>query len=565
MAEILLKSGTIIDGTGDPSRVADLLISGGRIKAIGTGLSTKGQTIDVAGLAVTPGLIDPHTHLDGQFFFEPTGSPSAWHAVTTVLMGHCGYSLAPIKKEHLDYIIHMFAAVEEIPPRLLEQHIPWSWESFPQYLDRLEHNLGINVISQVGHSTLRYYVMGDDATKRHATESELDQMRRLLREALRAGAFGFTTSRSPTHVGWDGSPVPSRYASPEEIVSLAEELAVTRLGTLGYIPEGTLAGLTPQDKAIIIQMAHRSGGKSVQLNGVSNKGGLQFMEDASKQGAKLYGVNTAQPFYRYFDFQEGTVTFNSMDTWFAVMNKAWPERRAALASRDLRPTLRREADAEATMEGKSMRRARLNWAEMRVVTIPGQGTKQYESWSIQEIAAKQGKHVVDALLDLAEADDWKTRFIYRVTPESSWLSNARGEEYKHPNLIPMNSDSGAHLGSECKAGEGIFFLRHWVLNLGVMRIEEGIRRVTADVARHIGLPDRGLLREGFAADIAVFDLERLDALPKEQAWDLPQGSMRWIQRATGIQHVFVNGEQTIESGKHTGRLPGGVLRSSRYA
>ncbi len=563
MAEVLLKGGTVIDGTGAPRRQADVLVADGKIKALGSKLSTRGQTVDVTGLAVTPGIIDPHTHLDGQLMFEPTGSSSNWHGVTTVLMGHCGYSLAPIRPEHRDYIIKMFARVEEVPPEIFEKNLPWDWVTFPEYIRSLDKGLGLNAVAQVGHSTLRYYVMGDESIKRKATDDEVAKMKAALRESIQAGAFGFTTSRAPSHVAWNGEPVPSRWAAPSEFVALAEELRANKFGTLGLNPMGLFTGMTAEDKEIITQMTLRSG-KPMQLNGASNQDAYKFMLESTQKGMTIYGVTAAQPFYRYFSFQDGTNAFHSMDTWWKIMNSPVEERRASLASKDLRPRLRAEVDAEPTMDGTKMRRPRLLWSEIRPTKTVRQENKQYEGMSIKEIAAKQGKHVADAILDLMLSEDMKTQFIYRTAPEQAWLSNERAENFKHPCVYPMNSDSGAHLANECKTGEGTYFLRHWVMDRGIMSLEEGVRKVTSQAAQWIGLPDRGVIKEGKTADIAVFDLATLDVVPKEQAWDLPGGAMRWIQRASGVRHVMVNGQLTICDGKPTGALPGKVIRSTDY-
>ena len=412
MGEILLKGGTVIDGTGAPRQEADVLISDDKIKSIGKGLGTTGKVIDVTGLTVTPGIIDPHTHLDGQFFFEPTGSSSCWHGVTTVMMGHCGYSLAPISLEHRDYIIHMFARVEEVSPQLFEEQIPWNWVTFPEYMDRLESNgLGINAIPQVGHSTLRYHVMGPEAIQREATEDEVTRMRQIFHNAVEAGAFGFTTARAGPHVDWDGTPVPSRWAATSEILKLAQELQRMKVGTLELNPAGVLQGITPEDKDLIIDMARESGGKTVQIpGGARSAEARQFMIDIGKQGVNLYTVTSPQAFFRVFTFAEGTVLLNSMDTWMDIMNAPTQDRLRRLESPDIRQKLREEIDAEPLMETTGMRQPKINWQETRVIKAAKPENRVFEGKSLLELAADQSKHLVDAMLDLAASEDWKTQF-----------------------------------------------------------------------------------------------------------------------------------------------------------
>src|SRR5262245_25060668 len=255
MAGLLIKGGTIIDGTGAPRFEGDLRTEDGRVAAIGRGLNGAERTIDAEGLIVAPGIIDPHTHLDGQLFWDPRGTSSSWHGVTTVVTGNCGYSLAPVVPAHRDYVLHMFARVEEVPPRVFELGLPWSWQTFAEYLDALDRGLGLNVVPMVGHSTLRYHVMGPEAIQRAATDGEIGAMRAILRESLAAGAFGFTSSRSPSHNAWDGEPVPSRWAEPRELIGLAEELRAPAVGAIGLIPSGLFAGLTKEDRETILGMA----------------------------------------------------------------------------------------------------------------------------------------------------------------------------------------------------------------------------------------------------------------------------------------------------------------------
>jgi N-acyl-D-aspartate/D-glutamate deacylase len=562
--EILIKGGTVVDGTGAPRQSADLRVRDGKIAEIAPGLSSAGRTLDAAGLTVTPGIIDPHTHLDGQLFWAPDGSSSSWHGVTTVLMGNCGYTLAPIKPEDRDYIIHMFAQVEEIAPEIFQNNLAWDWVTFPEYLDAMDKGLGVNVVTMVGHSTLRYYVMGPAALEREATAEEIREMSRILRESVEAGAFGLTTSRAPSHFGWHGEPVPSRQAAPEELIALADTLGQLRATAMGLIPQGLFAGMSTDDKALILTLAKRSG-STIQLNGVGNSDAWEFMRRSAEEGAQIYGVIASQPFYKIFSLNSGTTTFNSMDTWFEIIAQPPAERRRRFADPALRQKLRDEVDAEATMDARHMRRPRIVWDQATVHRVARPENRPLEGLTIPELAGRQGKHKADALIDLALSEDGETQFQFRTMPESAWLSDpGKAPVFNHPNVIPLNSDAGAHIASECKTGESTYWLRRWVLENRVMSLEDGVRKVTADPARRIGLNDRGVLQPGKVADIAIFDLGALDTAPKEPVNDLPGGGLRWVQKASGVEYVLVGGQPTIEHGRDTGNRPAWVLRSGNY-
>ena len=559
----LIKSGTIIDGTGAARYEGDLLIDEGRITAIGERLTGGDRVIDAGGLCVSPGIIDPHTHMDGQLLFEPKGSSSSWHGVTTVMMGLCGYSMAPVKPEDRDYIIRMFGRVEEMPLDLFRNEIAWDWVTFPEYLASLDNGLGVNAVTMVGHSTMRYYVMGPEALERTATPEEVMKLKGVLKDGLDAGAFGFTTSLAPSHFDMEARPVPSRQAAREELLELAGVLRDLGSTSMGLIPSGLFRGMTPEDKDLIMAMAATSG-KPIQLNGFGGGDAWEWMGAASAKGAAIWGVTGSQPFYKFVSFHDTTTHFNSMDTWMKIMDLPVQERLKGFGDPSLRQTLRDEVDAEATMDGLKMRRPRINWDLVTVKKADKADNSPFEGMSIPQIAEKQGKHLADALLDLVVSEDLKTTLETRLQPESDWFDEEKARTYSIPHAVPMVSDAGAHLGAECKAGEGTYFLRRWVLDRGAMSLEEGIRKITSLPARYLGIRDRGTLRVGAAADVMVFDADRIDAHDKELLYDFPGGLKRWVQKADGVQFVLVNGEPTIWEGKEAGNLPGKVLRSGQY-
>ena len=415
MGEVLIKGGVIIDGTGKGRFNGDVLVRDGKIKAVGQRLGTTGEVINADGRIVCPGFIDPHTHLDAQLLFERRGTASSWHGVTTVLTGLCGYSFAPCRPEHQDYLVRMFTRVEEMPLRVLELGLNWTWTSFPQYLDALDKGLGINVAPLVGHSAMRYYVMGPAALERVAKPEEVRAMRGLLKESVDGGAFGFSTSRAATKMDFEKRPVPSRMASPEEVFALSEELVGVGATMMALNAEGTFIGLTPTDKDIIRRMVEINR-KSIQTNAASRD--TDFMKIIDGLGATLWSAMSSQPFYRFVNLYQGTTTFNDMDTWLAIQDRPVEERQRMFADPELRPQLRAELDAEAHLDPTKRRRPLLNWDILTVAKTARPENRHLEGLSIRELARRQGKHMADALLDLAVSEGLKTSFLVRLQPEN---------------------------------------------------------------------------------------------------------------------------------------------------
>lgn len=561
MSSLLIKGGTIVDGTGAPRFQGDVLIADGKISKVGKPRSRTPQVIDATGLIVAPGIIDPHTHVDAQLLWEPRGTSSSWNGVTTVMTGLCGYSMGPCRREDRDYILRMFCGVEEMPLEVLKAGVSWSWTTFPEYMKSLDRGLGVNVAPLVGHSSIRYYVMGAGALERPANPEEIGKMCAALRESLEAGAFGFSTSRSPTHADSDGQPVPSRQAAPQELIALAGELRGLAATGMALVPSAVLAGMTEADQDLVLQMSLASG-RPLQLNAIGGRD-LEFMAEAGTKGAFLWAVENAQPRYRIWTLREGTGTFNSMPAWRDVMQKPESERVGLLASREMRETLRRDVDSQA-MAAASRGGRGVRWEALRVERAHREQNRALEGLSIDKLAPGQGKHPADALLDLAIAEDFRTEFRYQIELDADHFVESKAARLRNPQVVPMNTDAGAHLSHECRTGEGTYFLRNWVLDRGHATLEEGVRKVTSLPAHYMGLTDRGVIAEGAAADLILFDAAEVACLAKERAYDFPGGAKRWVQKSRGIQYVMVNGHPTIWQGKETGDLPGRVLRGTSY-
>ncbi len=563
MSTILIKGGTIVDGTGAPRFQGDVLIENGRIADIGseTGRSAD-KTLDADGMIVMPGIIDVHTHMDAQLLWEPRGSSSSWAGVTTVYTGLCGYGLAPVKPEDRDYITRMFARVEELPLETLRAGIDWTWQTFPEFLNRLGRGLGINVAPLIGHSTLRYYVMGNDAKKRKASDEEIGRMCAVLEEAVSVGAFGFSTSRAPTQNDWEWDPVPSRQADAQEMIALAAVLQKFPNTGMAMAPNGLIVGMTPEDKDTMVGMT-LAADRPLQIS-VAGPGGIEWMQRTNREaGTRLWAGLRASPGYRLWTIREGTNLFNSATRWREIMESDEPTRLAALSNPDNRAVLREEMDAEAAMDPLKMRRPKIDWNTLLVTKVAEPRHKQFEGMSMVMIAKQQNKHLVDALLDLNMSEDFNVEFRTGESEDAKFFTQAQANRFKDPNIIPIQTDAGAHLGSECRSADGAYFLQHWTLEHGFFTLEEGVKKITSDAAHIIGVTDRGQLKRGYAADVLVVDPDKLNVLTKERSWDLPPAnSKRWVQRTTGIDYVFVNGVATIFKGEETGELPGKALRSS---
>ena len=564
--DILIKDGTIIDGTGMPAYRGDVGVKDGIIVERGRLDGAADQVIDAEGLVVAPGLIDIHTHYDPHLIWDPKVTSSCWHGVTSVVMGNCGLSLAPLKPEHREPMMAVFGKVEELAMDSLRSFLPWDWESYGEYLDRVDQGLGVNVAGLVGHNAIRLTAMGEAAFDRAANTGEIEAMKGLLRESLAAGALGWSTSQAPTHVGPKGEPVPSRLAEEQELLELAGVMAEAGRGYTEMNSRSVLWGLGEEDRALMEKMALAGRRPLVWLSHSYKwerpdtwRVEQEWMREASERGASLYGVVRLSPVDRPVHLRRTTL-FDGLATWRDIMELEPDERKAKLADPELRAALRHAMDHPETKTDRGQIRPKIRWQALRVEEARLPKNRELEGLLVTEAAAKRGVHVADFIADMAVEEDLDT--VYRlknVVPEDE---GPRGELLKSPFAMLGNSDSGAHINMDCNSGEPTWFLRHWVLDRGLMSLEEGIRRWTWVPASVMGLTDRGLVREGMRADLIVFSRDQIRAKEPEMVQDVPGGETRWIQKADGIHHTIVNGRVTLNGDQHTGELPGRVLRSS---
>jgi N-acyl-D-aspartate/D-glutamate deacylase len=539
-----------------PSYNADVAIVNGKIAEIGRLHGSAKRTLNVDGLAVAPGFIDPHTHLDAQLLWDPLGTSSCYHGVTSVVVGNCGLSLAPTKPEDRDAVIKSFVRVEAISRRVLEEGVQWRWTSTDEYLNVLGAKLGINAAALVGHIAVRHYVMGEDAVERNATPDEIAKMRALVRQGMAAGAVGFSTNQNPRHIREDKKPVASRLASDEELGALLDVLAEMNAGVIQLSGGGTdargriayAAGMARRTgRPVLWQSISHSWSRPDHWRGMLDATAKVFREE----GLPIYAMTQAKPFemrYTLLDAQ----CFDEFPTWKTAMFSPVGVRQQMFSDPDCRKKLRAEA-----IEDKSASVFPRRWDVIFVDKVKLAKNKSLERKTVEEVALSQGKDGLDAFLDLSLEEDLETRFVHITTQGDP---SAVCEILKHPAVMIGQSDAGAHMGYDARFGYCTAFLGRWVRDYGIMPLEEAVSKLTFRVASVFGLNDRGLVRSGMAADLVAFDPATINTLEPEYVQDLPGNETRMIQNAAGVHHTVVNGEIVIENGAATGACPGQILR-----
>jgi N-acyl-D-aspartate/D-glutamate deacylase len=558
--DVVIKGGTVVDGTGAPGLTADVGIRDGRIAAVGRVDEQAAETIDANGLVVAPGFVDIHTHFDAQVFWDTTLSPSPLHGVTTVIGGNCGFTIAPLAPEHGPYLMEMLARVEGMPLTSLREGVPWDWTTFGDYLDRIDGTLAPNAGFLVGHSAVRRLVMGEAASEREATPEELDAMRRVLAESLAAGGLGFSSSWAATHNDGEGDPVPSRHAAADEIVELCRVTGAHPGTTLEFIP---MLGRF-EDWAVDL-LARMSAAAQRPLNWnvlfVGAGGGevvehqLAASDAARERGGEVLALTapgTPSPRLCF----EGGFLLDTINGWQKPMALPHDEKKAMLASAPGRAALLESAAAGKSAFGLG------NWDTFVIKDCVRPDLKRYEGRSIGEIARDEDKDAFDALCDIAVADDLLTGFGFPMREsDDDWA--ARVEVWRDPRAVVGASDAGAHLDFLDTFNYSTTMLAGAVRERPLMPIEEAVRLLTDRPARLYGLRGRGRIEEGYCADITVLDLERVGPGRVHARVDLPGGAFRLYSEGEGIRHVLVNGTEIVRDGAFTDARPGTLLRSGR--
>jgi N-acyl-D-aspartate/D-glutamate deacylase len=551
--DLVVKDARIVDGTGKEAYGGDIAVKDGRIVAVGEVNGTATRTIDAGGQVVAPGFIDAHTHYDAQLLWDPSANPSSSHGVTTVLMGNCGYTLAPVRAEDQDYLMGVFSAAEEVPKSALELYAPFGWETFPDYVQALRASpLGVNVVSQIGHSALRRYVMGKAALDRAATEEEIAEMVRVAEEAMDAGAAGVSTSQAPHQVGEFGEHIPSYFATDAEVEALAA--AVRRKGKrlMSVNPRSKREGLSEEDRALMVRLADISGA-IVSWNdfGVLTpdwETSLEFMEAEVAKGKPIYAVARCQRPETRFTLKKLSAIFAAAEPWLEFSRLDIPEKLAALADPEWRARLGAFWESAAFMKLASVEKG----ATPETAALDGR--------LLDDIAAERGVSAPEVMFDVALADKLQTffRISAPVTQDETKLERI----LKSPATLVGISDAGAHIQTFAGGDYTSYFLQHWVREKGSFSLEEGVAALTSRVATFLGLDDRGTLEPGKAADLVVFDPDTVEPLPLQTLDDIPGGGSRMTKGARAISWVIVGGEPIIADGEPTGAIPGRVLTTA---
>jgi N-acyl-D-aspartate/D-glutamate deacylase len=567
--DLVIRGGYVVDGTGLPRRRVDVGIRDGRVANMAhLDDATADEEIDADGLIVAPGIVDAHTHYDPQITFDPYATVSCFHGVTTVVAGNCGFSVAPCKPEDREFLSGIFAQVENMDPIALSA-ITWDeFVTFPEFMKSREGKLGINFACYIGHSNLRRWVMGPDASERTATADEIEQMRAMVAEAMAAGAAGVSSSNAPTHLDIDNRPVPSRLAGPEEMLALAEEAGYYGAGSIAYLPFGAIGGLTPDDEDYLIELSKASG-YPVVIQGLGGRNktdaptatwdaAQRFLDRATDAGAPVFSMLISRPFDRPIVFDETNFHYMSVFTWDSMLKLPHEERVARLRDPAARAEMREAVDHYNRDPAKGTTNPPPLWTAVYVDEVVKPENQKFQSRSIAEIADELGKAPADTMLDLALDEDLKTRFRWRT--ESPEWTEAVDEAQRDPRMIIGVSDGGAHLARDDGADWSSYFLRRWVMDRHVWSLEEGIRQITQMPAALVGLTDRGVLKPGAPADVMIFDPDTIGPWKKEFVHDLPGNVGRFKAWGKGVQATLVNGQPIVLHGELTGRLPGQVVR-----
>lgn len=557
--DVVIKGGRIYDGSGLPSYFGDVAINGDRIVEVGRINGSARRIVNAEGLAVAPGFIDFHTHMDAQLLWDPLATSSCFHGVTTLIPGNCGLSLAPCRPEDRDNVIGSFVRVEAMPSQVLRQAVKWEWTSFPEYLDRLQQKLGVNVAALMGHCAVRQFVMGEESSERAATPCEIAQMKSLVREGMKAGAIGFSTNQNRRHMREDGRPIPSRLATDEEIVELASVLGELNCGSM-QISRGTLGTARPVEEDVdFFRRLASTSGRPVVWQSIAHRWNapelwrklLDLAQDSLASGAPSYPLTNARLFNGRFTLKNAQ-TFDDLPSWKQVMFAPVEQRAELFSDAERRLKLRFEAVEDQRPTTFSRR-----WDQIFLIKAAQPKHQQLEGKSVEEIAQSLNKDVIDTFLDIAVEENLETMF----QNSGSRDEEATAEILKSPITLVGQSDAGAHLVYHAGYGYATRFLGYWVREKAVMPLEEAIRKLTFMVASVFGLYDRGLIRPGMAADLVLFDPKTVRECEPEMVNDLPGNEKRLIQRAIGVKMTMVNGEVLVQDGEHTGAFPGRVLRN----
>ena len=550
--ELVIRDGMVVDGTGLPAFRADVGIDGGRITQIGRVRGRGLDEIDATGMVVTPGFIDGHTHMDAQVFWDEIGSNSCWHGVTTVVMGNCGFGIAPVRSEERELAVRSIERSEDISAAAMAEGVPWGWETFAEYLDAVDAMpKGINYAANIGHSALRSFVMGERAFHEAATPADLDRMRTELLDALGAGAWGFTTSRTVHHQTPAGEPVASRLAEWSEVDALVRTMGEFGAGVFQMVEDPPTEERRAERDAELIELAVSSRVPFIVGATGSATRPLELIEATLAAGGRMTGMTHPRGIGTMSSFRS-QLPFDGLPEWMAARADGVEAFRARLLDPSSRAGLveaARRGPYRTTFGGEARPP---EFDRMRVLDRPVPPNP-----TVAEVAMARGVDPVDAMIDLALESDLDVFFVQTMAP---FDDEAVLRVMRHPATVMTFSDSGAHVSQMSDASIFTHFLAHWVRDRGDFTLEQAVRMMTLAPSRAWGFHDRGLIREGLIADINVFDPSVVAPAMPRLAEDLPAGARRIVQGSVGFAATVVGGRVTIRDGSHTGARPGRLLR-----
>ena len=540
--DIVIRGGELVDGTGADPVPGDLAIDDGLITAVGEVDGKGKQEVDARGLAVTPGFVDLHTHLDAQIGWDPQMTPVSWHGVTTALLGNCGVTFAPCKPQDVELLAAMMETVEDIPKNAILTGLPWDWEDYGGYLDAIERlEPALNVAGMVGHCAVRFYVMGERAVEEQATPEERKQMADIVAQSIDGGAVGFSTNRYPPHKLPDGRSIPGTFADPIELVEIAKAVG----------PRNGLMQAVGANFEVLKAMAETTKGRILFSYGTGpQEGSGQAQADNLAKLAK-HGDLTAITQVRGSGFMFGLQSNLPVqgETWDALRKMDLPGRLAAIRNAETR--------AKLVAEGKDMKR---RFPMTNVFYLGDDETPNYTTPPTENLeaqAAAAGEHWVETFIRLSDETDGRALFNLRMFNQSL---KELGDLFRSEHIFPSLGDAGAHVSQIMDAGWPSFILSYWIREAGLYSLAEGIRRLTSGPARVLGLKDRGTLNPGMRADVNVLDPSKVAERQPELVHDFPGGAPRYIQKSLGYKTTIVNGAVTLVDGEHTGARAGKVLR-----
>ena len=559
--DLLIKNGTVIDGSGAPRFMADVAIDKGKVVGIGRLNQRAQQTIDAQGQVVSPGFVDGHTHMDAQIFWDPLGASSCYHGVTSVVMGNCGFTLAPCAEAQADFVFRNLERAEDISREAMLSGITWGWETYPEFMDAIDGlPKGINYAGYIGHSALRTHVMGERAFSEQATEDDLKRMAHEVNSSVAAGAIGFSTSRTPNHITADDRPVASRVADWSEVEYLVKSMGQTGKGIFELAGESP--GRNPERikdylgrlKALAVEsgVPQTWGMFSTRLAPDLWRPYFDLLNETNAAGGRMFAQVHTRALNTLLSFAT-QMPFDTWDVWKDLRALPLDEQKVRLQDAGLRARLVEVASQPYTgpkVVGVEARPPDWDWLFI-MDSMLGEHPRG------ADVARERGVHPVELLIDLSLEKDMLQFFRQPVANE---LEDDIIEMIRHPHSVPTFSDSGAHVSQIMDSSLQTHLLAHWVREREALTLEQAVRQITYDTATCWGLHDRGLLRKGMNADVVIFDPQTVAPGMPEVVHDLPAGAKRLRQFAEGISHTIVNGEVVLAHNEPTGALPGELIR-----